>query len=141
MGAVLIIPRRWPSLATMAWRASLGPVALLLASGCAYAPSFTHGPPFGSALVVEHHDSFPAASEREARFAETRHYGSQRKCEEKLRGIGEVVRLSSFEALVHRTVSHEGRQVTEEHLCARETLRVRAWYLGDGHGETESGRH
>ena len=112
----------------MARRAIFGVPALLLASGCAYAPGFTHGPPYGGDLVREHHDAFPAASEREARFARLRHFGSQQRCEAHLSGIGEVVRLSAYEAVAHREVAFQGRAAIEEHLCARETLKVRAWY-------------
>lgn len=112
----------------MARRAIFGIPALLLASGCAYAPAFTHGPPYGDDLVVEHHDAFPAASEREARFARTRHFGSQRRCEAHLSGIGEIVRLSAYEAVAHRTVARADRAIVEEHHCARETLNIRAWY-------------
>jgi len=123
----------------MARRASFGLPALLLASGCAYAPSFTHGPPYGGDLVREHHDPFPAASEREARFARIRHFGSQQRCEAHLATIGEVVRLSAYEAVAHRNVVHEGRAVVEEHHCARETLKIRAWYQ-QAH-EAEAGHH
>lgn len=112
----------------MAWRASLGLLALLPAGGCAYAPAFTHGPPYGGDLVREHHDAFPAASEREARFARVRHFGSQQRCEAHLGGVGEVIRLSAYEAVAHRTLAHEGRAVVEEHHCAGETLKIRAWY-------------
>jgi len=112
----------------MARRAYFGLLALLSGSGCAYAPGFTHGPPYGGDLVREHHDAFPAANEREARFARIRHFGSQRRCEAHLSGIGEVVRLSAYETVAHRTVAHEGRSVVEEHHCARETLKVRAWH-------------
>jgi hypothetical protein len=112
----------------MARRAPFGLLALLLAGGCAYGPGFTHGPPYGGDLVREHHDAFPAASEREARFARIRHFGSQRRCEAHLSGLGEVVRLSAYEVVAHRTIAYEGRPVIEEHHCARETLQVRAWY-------------
>ena len=121
----------------MARRASLGLIALIAAGGCAYAPSFSVGPPYGGDLVEEHHDAFPAASEREARFTEIRALDSQQKCEERLAGIGEVVRLSAYEALAHHATTHAGRPVVEEHHCARETLRVRAWY-SDGQGASES---
>lgn len=112
----------------MARRATFGVPVLLLASGCAYAPAFTHGPPYGHDLVREHHDAFPAPSEREARFARIRRFGSQQSCEAYLSGIGEVVRLSAYEAAAHRRVAHEGRAAVEEHHCARETLKIRAWY-------------
>ncbi len=123
----------------MARRATLGVPALLLASGCAYAPAFTHGPPYGNDLVREHHDAFPAPSEREARFARIRNFGSQQRCEAHLSGIGEIVRLSAYEAVAHRQVANEGRAVLEEHHCARETLKIRAWYL-QGHG-SEADHH
>jgi hypothetical protein len=112
----------------MARRAIFGVLAPLVASGCAYAPSFTHGPPYGDDLVREHHDAFPAPSEHEARFSRIRHFGSQRRCETYLDGIGEVVRLSAYETVAHRRVAHEGRAIVEEHHCGRETLKIRAWY-------------
>jgi len=97
---------------------------LLAICGC------TQGPPFGDDHPVAHHDPFPAPNEREARFVQARAYGSQPDCEERLGEIGPVVHLSAYEAVAHRTVPHEGGEAIEEHLCAREILRVRAWYSG-----------
>lgn len=123
----------------MVRRATSGVTALLLAGGCAYAPAFTHGPPYGHDLVREHHDAFPAPGEREARFARIRHFGSQQSCEAHLGGVGEVVRLSAYEAVAHRTTGPQGHRVIEEHHCARETLRIRAWY--EQAGEADAAHH
>lgn len=123
----------------MVRRATFGLPALLLAGGCAYAPAFTHGPPYGDDLVREHHDAYPAPSEREARFARLRQFGSQQRCEAHLGAVGEVVRLSAYEAVAHRTIGPDGHRVTEEHLCARETLKIRAWY--EQGGETQAPHH
>jgi hypothetical protein len=107
----------------MAFRSLL---AALLVGAC------TTGPPFGDDLATIHHDPFPAASEREARFARIEQFGSPERCLAHLAELGDVLRLSSYEAVVHRAVPHHGRPATEEHHCAQETLRIRAWYTDGG---------
>jgi len=101
--------------------------ATALLAGC------TYGPPFWSDLVVPHHDSFPAGSARDARFVNIRQFGSQGQCEARLAQLGHVVRISSYEAVVHHSTTHDGRPAIEEHHCASKTLRTRAWFT-DGLG-------
>lgn len=122
--ACLIAAGPRPSLCAMAMRCHLG--AALLLGAC------TTGPPFGDDLATPHHDAFPAASERAARFARSERFGSPSACQARLAEMGDVVRLSASEAVAHRAASHRGRPAIEEHHCAQATLKIRAWYTDGG---------